>query len=392
MSRRGGKSKPRPRLRAGGRFGVSLGSAGALGAAVWLLGFPTTPGPFAPTPGYGISLAVLAATAILPFFLLARGDSEALAAELKRRSSGLMIVGGLTAGLLACEFGVRVSGRAEWGGGQGPLQPSFGLKRYRINREGFRGPDMDSEREKGKRVLMGLGDSFTFGQGVAFEETFLQRLEGALNAAGGPGRVVTVNAAKPGWNTAQELRYLLEGGFERHRPRALVLQFTLNDAEIQPYYLEPVTGWPEFEMRTLWRSHLFFMLVKAFNLKTRPYEVFIRGLYADGSPGWELFRRSLARIASECRARRVYPVFVLFPILQDLDRYGFEDIHAKVAEEARSRGFKVVDLLAAYRAHPSPTKSLRVSPGDWHPNAEGHRIAAEAILPALLQRPSGPDS
>jgi len=363
------------------RFAFSLAAVGAFAVGVWLLGYPTTPGPYSPSAAYGVTLAGFAATAILPFFLTAREEAEVLRSEWKRRSIFLMVAGGLTAGLLVCEWGVRLTGRAEWGGGQGPLQPSFGLKRYRLNAEGFRGPTVSPESRAGKRVLMGLGDSFTFGQGVEWEETFLQRLEARLNSAGGPGKVVTVNAARPGWNTASELRYLAEGGLDRHRPRALVVQFTLNDAEIQPYYLYPMTPWPSFEMKVLWRSHLFFLLVKAYNLRTRPYEDFIQGLYADGSPGWDLFRRSLAGIADLCRARGVYPVFVVFPILQDLDHYLFEDIHAKVAAEARSRGFAVVDLLPSFRAHPAPTKTLRVSPGDWHPNAEGHRIAADAILP-----------
>jgi lysophospholipase L1-like esterase len=386
VSRKRGKPKPPAGFRGFRSSLFWVGVFGAAGVSLWLLGYPSYPGPYEATPGYGFGLLGFGAAAVLPFVLLARGGSEALLAELKRRAPVLLIVGGLLGGLLAAEFGIRLTGRAEWGGGQGPLQPSFRLRTYKMNPDGFRGPSLTKEAMSGRRVLMGLGDSFTFGQGVRWEETFLQRLERAINEDGRLGAVVTVNASYPGWNTAQQLNFLLEKGFERYRPNGMVVQFTLNDAEIQPYYLLPITPWPKFEVTRLWRSHAFFLVVKARNLATRPYEDFIRGLYADRSRTWDVFRRSLAAIAAEARRRGVYPVFVLFPILQDLDEYLFEDIHEKVAAEARSRGFKVVDLLPLYRAYPEPTETLRVSPGDWHPNAEGHRIAAEAILPHFLPK------
>ena len=196
--------------------------------------------------------------------------------------------------------------------------------------------------------------------------------------------MATVNAARPGWSTAQEYKFLLAGGLDRYQPRGLVLQFTLNDAEIQPYYLYPITPWPQFEMTRLWRSHLFFLIVKARNQSTRPYEAFVRGQFMDGTREWDLFKKSLHGIAAECRRRKIRPIFAMFPILQDLDKYLFEDIHTKVAAEAKDAGFVVIDLLEKYRAHPEPTATLRVSPGDWHPNAKGHAIAAEAILPYLL--------
>jgi len=44
-----------------------------------------------------------------------------------------------------------------------------------------------------------------------------------------------------------------------------------------------------------------------------------------------------------------------------------------------------LDLLDTFRQYPDPTESLRVSVGDWHPNAQGHRLMAEAVLKTITE-------
>jgi len=52
-----------------------------------------------------------------------------------------------------------------------------------INSLGFRGPELDLDTPGVLRVLL-LGDSFTFGYGVEYEQTFGNRLEQNLSEAG----------------------------------------------------------------------------------------------------------------------------------------------------------------------------------------------------------------
>jgi len=71
--------------------------------------------------------------------------------------------------------------------------------------------------------VLGLGDSFAFGWGVANEESLFKVLERQLNQGGGRSFEV-VNAGIPGFGTYEELR-LLESIGLRHEPDLVVLAF-----------------------------------------------------------------------------------------------------------------------------------------------------------------------
>jgi len=60
--------------------------------------------------------------------------------------------------------------------------------------------------------------------------------------------------------------------------------------------------------------------------------------------------------------------------------------HAKVADAARAAGLEVLDLLPIYARH--PVEDLRTDPWDtFHLDADGHRIAAEALVEVLGSAP-----
>jgi len=139
--------------------------------------------------------------------------------------------------------------------------------------------------------------------------------------------------------------------------------------------------------RWLWRSHLYFLAVKAYHATARPYDAHIRDLFAEDRPGWRDCRQALGLIAQRCRQLGSRPVLLIFPLLQDFDRYPYRDLHEAAALAGRQAGFEVVDLLEDFRAGGLPARKLRVSGGDWHPNAEGHRLAAQALLRILAPQP-----
>ena len=88
-----------------------------------------------------------------------------------------------------------------------------------------------------------IGDSFTFGLGVADGETFVSR----LNGAGGGLR----NAAVPGYATDQELLWLREL-LGRYRPQRVVLAVYLGNDLLDnalPFPLQAAYGKPFFELQ-----------------------------------------------------------------------------------------------------------------------------------------------
>jgi hypothetical protein len=83
-----------------------------------------------------------------------------------------------------------------------------------INDDGQRGPSHPVARVPGKRRIAVLGDSQTWGDGVADDETFVALLDG--------GSTEVLSFATPGWGTDQQL-LVLDNQAARWRPDVVVL-------------------------------------------------------------------------------------------------------------------------------------------------------------------------
>lgn len=105
--------------------------------------------------------------------------------------------------------------------------PEYSVE-YAINAEGFRDSTArPAVRSPGTLRVLLLGDSFTFGQGVEYEETW-PALAGAELARRSPGQVELINAAMQGLDTRSEL-ILLRRLAGRLDMDAVVLGFLIND-------------------------------------------------------------------------------------------------------------------------------------------------------------------
>jgi hypothetical protein len=76
----------------------------------------------------------------------------------------------------------------------------------RINEHGLRDDEVAGTRADGERRVLFLGDSQVFGDGVAAEDTFVQRLET------NEGRLQAINAGVIGYGTDQQLLYYENSG------------------------------------------------------------------------------------------------------------------------------------------------------------------------------------
>ncbi len=103
------------------------------------------------------------------------------------------------------------------------LKPSISEKAYRhivtTNDLGFRSPALDPK----KKNIAVLGDSITFGYGVANDETLAARMSAELNNS-----YNVLNTAVPGYTLGQELATYREK-VKKLNPAALVLVFYWND-------------------------------------------------------------------------------------------------------------------------------------------------------------------
>jgi len=101
--------------------------------------------------------------------------------------------------------------------------------RHVHNSSGFRDEERAYRKPAGVFRILGLGDDFTYGIGARYEESYLRRLEQALNArSGARPRVEVIKAGIPGYFTQPE-RMLLQVYGVRYQPDIVVVEFVVDD-------------------------------------------------------------------------------------------------------------------------------------------------------------------
>jgi hypothetical protein len=265
------------------------------------------------------------------------------------------------------------------------------------NSIGFRGPEFAPRKAEGVLRIAFVGDSFTFGEGVRFEDTCAERTA-ALVAERCGGPVESLNFGVGGYNTLLE-RLLLERRVLGFGPDVVVLGYVLNDAE-PPQYRRVPGGVARLERAELakgtaearppaggiWRLRLARLIWKTLQGRERTADTvaWYRANYAPNEPGWLASRQALFEMADLCRRADVPFVVLCFPILVELDGdYPFTSIHAQVGRAARDVGAVFVDLLPALRG--MDATALWVHPTDQHPNEVVHGLAAERLTEALIE-------
>ncbi|MFB3908805.1 MAG: SGNH/GDSL hydrolase family protein [Candidatus Eisenbacteria bacterium] len=285
------------------------------------------------------------------------------------------------------------------------------------NATGQRGPDITIPKPAGVFRIIGLGDSFTFGTGVPFEDTYLQVLERELNARGieAGRRVETVNFGTEGYNTEQELAYLTEVG-AGFQPDLVLVGYLYNDidpksnaneaalADNLPSNGEGAAEKPSVRssdssarsvssritnamFRVKGKSQLLVFLSprvgalarKMGLLKSVGYVGAYRAGFAEESPGWIRSREALLEIDRVSRSIGARTAVVVFPAFVSLDRktYPLTSYHEAVTEFCRTNGIPVLDLFPEFQGKAATRYWVSVT--DPHPNSRANRIIGSAI-------------
>jgi len=244
---------------------------------------------------------------------------------------------------------------------------------YRSNAEGFR-DERAADAPDAERSIALVGDSFAFGQGVPFEQTF-----GALLEAGLPGTRV-YNLAMPGfgmdqiWRTVKAVAlplrpelvivaYISEDftrSFNAWRPDTGLNKpvFRLEDGALRP---QTAADRPPALARFLERhSRLWAGARQAARLLAHRYGI---------GEWWQLNRAILDAIRADCREAGTRVVFVYLPTRElrtfpALRRYMLETR---------------ADFVDLGNQPITPPQALHF-PQDGHPNPAGHRYVADALL------------
>jgi len=282
-----------------------------------------------------------------------------------------------------------------------PSQDMEGDERiYRINALGLRDGEVTLPKPPGEYRILSLGESTTFGAGVALEETYTKVAEGSLRETYPELR--TINAGVGAYTSFQCVKYLeIEG--PKLQPDMVWLFSEANDGlacYIRNYRnVKHGSGYTDkelYDIRNRWSGMLsllnrsdLYKLLRAMQTgrSLRSYRKHVAGrreelqeadLWRPRVPENDR-RENLERFVELCRDMGATPVF-LIPAYWASKTEG-DVVMRKVAEKT---GVLAVDLPGALHAggrFADCWYSLEELGG--HPNALGHRLMGEAIAAVL---------
>lgn len=255
-----------------------------------------------------------------------------------------------------------------------------------VNEHGFRGPVVPIAHRPGVVRIAALGDSHTFGHGVADDETWPAVLERTLDGAATP--VEVMNCGVNGYD-ADQVFALLEKRVLDWNPDLVVYGFFCNDAAIvgaarsAGTLLEPA---PSADERTGALGWLRDQSKFADAVATAAHRRAARehwadrqaSLYDDDCEGWKQMRASLAGAHARLEARGTRLVVLLIPLLVPArSELVSSAAHRTVNAFCGTAGIPCLDLEPRFANR--DVDELRVHPLDLHAGPEAHRIAGEAL-------------
>jgi len=297
----------------------------------------------------------------------------------------------------------------------------------RINALGFRGAERSLERSADVRRIVVLGDSLTFGNNLAENDTYCAQLEQIF---AGQGRAVEVcNLGVAGYDTLQEARVFERRGASL-APDLVVLGFCVNDAgtvSLELEHLERVRayGGAIFRLRVAqwcalryerWklargakdvndedvfrRTHAEWIDALEDDAEVRERMERLRSALAEregAPPAWSplpwyasdahvgRLRRGLRELGRVTRAAHAPVLLAIFPPLKERPYLAaWDEAYALVELLALREGFDVLSLAEAVR---SSKQDLQILDRDWiHYNAAGNTLMAQELARRITER------
>lgn len=269
------------------------------------------------------------------------------------------------------------------------------LHEVRVNSLGLRGPEARPQSEA--PIVVALGDSMTYGQGVAEADTLPALVETVLSSRG--KRVQVLNAGVRSYDTRQEIA-LLEELLQRVHPSVVVLFWFGNDldpADVDGWYglLErsgplvfDVRARMEGDVRRNWR---LIQLARTSALLMKLHDAYRVAAWKSPTPEaveerWKAMGDDLARLAELSRAHDFDVLVAVIPGSEVVGARASEDsMAARLLPLAAGHGLAGVSLLAPLCAL-WEREGACVLPYDGHYDGRANAAMAEEVADELEQR------
>jgi hypothetical protein len=273
------------------------------------------------------------------------------------------------------------------------------------NAFGFRDGEWDLPKPQGRRRILVVGDSFTFGNNNNVEDVYPAVLRRALQQRFG-SRVDVLNASAGGWDLDNEVAFLEEEGFG-YQPDVVVIGFFPNDL-LRPRQLDSdaIAANGRLDARPPWARFIPYSLV--FQVKrsalvtylwlqaprlTQPTSLDNRLLANDvdlaTDPAVQHGYRLFDDLVDACQRRGIPLVVAAIP---PVNLFAYPRGSVRILSELRShltgRGARFVDLAEPFWDDPRPARHYG-APWDNHFIASGHAIAGTTLAAFLVQEVLG---
>lgn len=269
-----------------------------------------------------------------------------------------------------------------------------------VGPQGWRGAPFPPQKRPGSLRIATVGDSHTFGWGVAEDETLAVQLERELRERGGD--VEVLNLGIPNTNV-EEKAWVIEHVALPAGCDLIVLQLHFDDNALNGIDLGRRAGhaWAaggraEASSGTLERLRERFASVRVVTegLKrqraSRAYVTRHLAAMRPGHPARERVDAALRRVHAAASAQGAVVVTVLYPLpVRDGASWASEPLDLKLEEASRAAGLAVLSLADAFHACGGP---VHVHPLDPHVDARAQRAAAAATAHFLLDLGLVPDA
>jgi lysophospholipase L1-like esterase len=252
--------------------------------------------------------------------------------------------------------------------------------RMRVNSVGARGPEFTNERRPGVARIVAVGDSFTFGQGVAEDEAWVQVAGSRLHTWGHRNEVL--NFGVPGHGTPQSVA-LVEKRLLPLQPDLVLVGVFANDLTPEDSYCLYGRGGntgTRFLLRHVYTGRLLYMLGQGRRQARDP------ALAAKYGTPEDRFVRAMNHLSDLGRQRGFLATAVL---LTDREMYtdgqscpGCTPSHDLVGRT----GVYVMDMTPVWRLLHSDIPRFFI-PGEDHLSTDGNRVMGEALADALRNWP-----
>lgn len=273
---------------------------------------------------------------------------------------------------------------------------------YEHNSFGLRDVEHAAEKPEGVFRILGLGDSFTYGVGASFENTYLYRLERMLNEREGDHPMVEiVKAGIPSYYAEPERLFLQHYGV-KYKPDIIIVGFLPNDVGDTYMGMDWLTVGTDSYLKTRFGESLGefgtwlfinshsarIVLLKIAYLKTVRERVPVwpevyrgGGLHENEWKKVEAEYEKMIKIADDAGAKIV---FVHIPQKMSYMTEVADYPARRLSEWAESQGVAFIDVLPAMRK--ASTERITYWEKDGHCTPAGYGVIAEAIYSEMINK------